>query len=315
MPVKLIASLNVRSSDMKEMFSTGSMIRSAVRVESCGTALMIRSCRVLIWRVLRASAASAAISSAAEGRCRSRRTSNGRLMRCVSRISGSSSRIVICKGCAASIITDWLKRIPSVFGKISVYCTISSVKPSEKTHIHEAPKSLSNWAPATAAPAVDSAEFRVLFDGLKARISSLEEQLASGSFSVKEDVPIREAPRPEALPEDVEYVNNHWRELMDSLPDNLNLNISEARRGITPDGRLELTWLAAGGTNLNYSRANDPANRDILDKALSDLTGKHVDVTYTLASDKRDLEEHHFDISQLITVEIETEDETASGYV
>ncbi|MBO4899028.1 MAG: DNA polymerase III subunit gamma/tau [Lachnospiraceae bacterium] len=170
--------------------------------------------------------------------------------------------------------------------------------------------------PAPAASVVDSAEFHVLFDGLKNRISSLEEKLASGSFSVnKEDTPIKEAPRPEALPEDVEYVNNHWKALMDSLPANLSINISEARRGITSDGRLELTWLAVGGSNISYSRACDPTNREILDNALSELTGKHVDVTYTLAQDKRDLEEHHFDISQMITVEIETEDETASGYV
>ncbi|SCY14033.1 DNA polymerase-3 subunit gamma/tau [Lachnospiraceae bacterium XBB2008] len=168
---------------------------------------------------------------------------------------------------------------------------------------------------ATAASAVDSAEFRVLFDGLKARISMLEEKLASGSFSVKEDTPIKEAPRPEALPEDVEYVNNHWKEFMDSLPVNLSIYISEARRGITQDGRLELTWLAVNGLNTNFDRASDPTNRDIIDETLSELTGKHVDVVYTLAHDKRDLEEHHFDISQLITVEIETEDETATGYV
>ena len=170
-------------------------------------------------------------------------------------------------------------------------------------------------APAPASSVVDSAEFHVLFDSLKSRISSLEEKLASGSFSVKEDTPIKEAPRPDALPEDIDYVNNHWRELMDSLPDNLSLNISEARRGITPDGRLELTWLAVNGSNINYNRASDPTNKDILDKALSELTGKYVEVVYTLAQDKRDLEEHHFDISQMITVEIETEDETASGYV
>ena len=168
---------------------------------------------------------------------------------------------------------------------------------------------------ASAASAVDSAEFRVLFDGLKNRITTLEEKFASGSFSVKEDTPIKEAPRPEALPEDVEYVNNHWKEFMDSLPVNLSIYISEARRGITQDGRLELTWLAVNGLNTNYDRASDPTNREIIDETLSELTGKHVDVVYTLAHDKRDLEEHHFDISQLITVEIETEDETAAGYV
>lgn len=82
------------------MLSTGSMTLDAVCDERRGTARMIRSCRVEMTCELRASAASAEISSAVLG-LSGRRRSNGRLMKCVSRISGSMIQIATCNGRAA----------------------------------------------------------------------------------------------------------------------------------------------------------------------------------------------------------------------
>jgi hypothetical protein len=92
--------------------------------------------------------------------------------------------------------------------------------------------------------------------------------------------------------------------------------IGSARRSLTSDGRLELVWAGDSRDALNYSRVNSAENKAQLESAIEGILGKHVDIAFTLTADRREMEEQHYDISQMFPgIEITTEDTTAEGYI
>ncbi len=57
-------------------------------------------------------------------------------------------------------------------------------------------------------------------------------------------------------------------------------------------------------------------NKAALEGAIENILGKHVDVVFTLAANRREMEENHYDISQMLPdIEITTEEDTADGYI
>ena len=76
-----------------------------------------------------------------------------------------------CSGRAATAITRRLNRTPSVFGRISVYCTINSVNTSENTPMYWLPKVAARLPPATAAPMVWAAVLMIRITAIGLSIS------------------------------------------------------------------------------------------------------------------------------------------------
>ena len=71
------------------------------------------------------------------------------------------TRIAKNSGRAIHSAIVWLKYTPRVLGKISVYWSMANVNSSENSQIHRSPNNSSNSAPATDAPIVCAAVFRI----------------------------------------------------------------------------------------------------------------------------------------------------------
>ena len=158
------------------------------------------------------------------------------------------------------------------------------------------------------------AEYKYVLDDLKHRLDSVENRLASGSFSVSQQ-PVKKPEKPAALPEDVERIMKDWSSVTEAVGSPLDMYISSARRSLTSDGRLELVWAGDSREALNYSRVNSAENKAQLESAIESVLGKHVDIAFTLTADRREMEENHYDLSQMFPgIEITTEDDTPDGY-
>lgn len=170
-------------------------------------------------------------------------------------------------------------------------------------------------SPASPAPAPVSADYKNALDTLKHRIESLENRLAAGCFTAPSE-PVKPAEKPAALPEDVEKVMREWNTVMQTVGEPLSHYLGSARRSLTSDGRLELVWAGDATNSVGYSRVASPDNKAALESAIETILDKHVDVVITLAADSREMEEKHYDISQMLpNIEITTEDDTADGYI
>lgn len=167
-----------------------------------------------------------------------------------------------------------------------------------------------------SAPGVASTDIYAI-DDLKRRIESLEDKLASGRFSATDtDRPAKPAEKPAALPEDVETVMREWNAVTEAVGYPTRVYINSARRSLTSDGRLELVWAGDSDDAVNHSRMSSAGNKEALESAIESVIGKHVDVVFTLATTRREMEEKHYDISQMLPdIEITTEEDTADGYI
>lgn len=167
-----------------------------------------------------------------------------------------------------------------------------------------------------SAPGVASTDIYAI-DDLKRRIESLEDKLASGRFGATDtDRPAKPAEKPAALPEDVETVMREWNAVTEAVGYPTRVYINSARRSLTSDGRLELVWAGDSDDAVNHSRMSSAGNREALESAIESVIGKHVDVVFTLATTRREMEEKHYDISQMLPdIEITTEEDTADGYI
>ena len=167
-----------------------------------------------------------------------------------------------------------------------------------------------------SAPGVASMDIYAI-DDLKRRIESLEDKLASGRFNATDtDRPAKPAEKPAALPEDVETVMREWNAVTEAVGYPTRVYINSARRSLTSDGRLELVWAGDSDDAVNHSRMSSAGNKEALESAIESVIGKHVDVVFTLATTRREMEEKHYDISQMLPdIEITTEEDTADGYI
>ena len=167
-----------------------------------------------------------------------------------------------------------------------------------------------------SAPGVASTDIYAI-DDLKRRIESLEDKLASGRFSATDtDRPAKPAEKPAALPEDVETVMREWNAVTEAVGYPTRVYINSARRSLTSDGRLELVWAGDSDDAVNHSRMSSAGNKEALESAIESVIGKHVDVVFTLATTRREMDEKHYDISQMLPdIEITTEEDTADGYI
>ena len=166
----------------------GCISSSMVLLPRVGALRMICSWVWEICFVCRAMVASARISvSAATSSFCPCRMANGRLMKWTSQISGFIIEIRRFSAGAVVRTTGPLKRTPSVFGRISVYWTMTRVKIRENSQIWLLPNNLSNCAPAMEAPNVCAAVLRIRITAIGFSISCLnllQRRPINGDFSV-----------------------------------------------------------------------------------------------------------------------------------
>ncbi len=158
----------------------------------------------------------------------------------------------------------------------------------------------------TAASGSVNVRYELALDDLMSRIEALEDRIASGVF-MKQEEPVTEAKPPDALPEDVEMINNRWNEVAAKCGGSLEEYLKLARRSVSSEGHLVLVYYAPD-QELYCTCISNPENRQKLDSVVHELFGKHVEIDITLTHDQKEAKEKYFDISQMIKMPIEIDD-------
>ena len=138
---------------------------------------------------------------------------------------------------------------------------------------------------------------------IREQIEMLAKKAAKGGLVSEE--PVVRAPLPAALPEDVQKVNDNWKKVMATIGEPCSTYYSKARRSVSADGRLILAWL----DGWEYDASMRADSKASLQNAIDDLVGKHVEIDYRVEKDVRVIESTYPDISQMVNIQIDIEEE------
>lgn len=155
-------------------------------------------------------------------------------------------------------------------------------------------------------------------DALLGRIREIEDKLeqgmlipagavpqsAGGSEAPKTAPPRRELPK--AVPEDIRQIVSKWPSIAGSTENPMKMYLKAARLSLGGDNRLMV--VLQDGIASDYF-IKHPENKEQLELLISDFAGKEVKVELQTVRDEREFEQGYVDLSQIIHMEIEEEDE------
>ncbi|MBO6016356.1 MAG: DNA polymerase III subunit gamma/tau [Lachnospiraceae bacterium] len=157
---------------------------------------------------------------------------------------------------------------------------------------------------------------------LSQRVRELEDKLEKGivvSANVSGAYPVPEAgdaqpvkPRvqlPAAIPEDVKAVVTGWRGILAGIGQPMRSYLQKAHLSLGGDNRLMI--VVDDGMAFDYfSRADGhEQNKEMLERILSDHVQKEIQVTFQSLDAQTNFEDHYVDLSSIVNMEIEDEDE------
>nr|WP_296439341.1 DNA polymerase III subunit gamma/tau [uncultured Acetatifactor sp.] len=117
----------------------------------------------------------------------------------------------------------------------------------------------------------------------------------------------RQKPKlPKAIPEDVKQIVSKWPAVVGSAENPMRVYLKSARLSLGGDNRLMVVF--ADGMASDYF-TKQPEHKAQLEALLSDFSGKEIEVNIQTVSEIREFEDNYVDISQVIQMEIEEEEE------
>nr|WP_300836816.1 DNA polymerase III subunit gamma/tau [uncultured Acetatifactor sp.] len=111
---------------------------------------------------------------------------------------------------------------------------------------------------------------------------------------------------PKAIPEDVKQIVSKWPAVVGSAENPMRVYLKSARLSLGGDNRLMVVF--ADGMASDYF-TKQPEHKAQLEALLSDFSGKEIEVNIQTVSEIREFEDNYIDISQVIQMEIEEEEE------
>ncbi len=111
---------------------------------------------------------------------------------------------------------------------------------------------------------------------------------------------------PKAIPEDVKQIVSKWPAVVGSAENPMRVYLKSARLSLGGDNRLMVVF--ADGMASDYF-TKQPEHKAQLEALLSDFAGKEIEVNIQTVSEIREFEDNYVDISQVIQMEIEEEEE------
>lgn len=163
-------------------------------------------------------------------------------------------------------------------------------------------------------------EMEVTQDALLDRIRQVEDKVENGvvvSASAMEQTG-QEAgaqpgtprkPRPElpkAIPEDIKEIVTKWPSIVGNAENPMKMYLKSARLSLGGDNRLMV--VLEDGLASDYFNQH-AENKSQLELMLSDFLGKEVEVNFQTVNNQREFEESYVDLSQIIHMDIEEEEE------
>ena len=115
----------------------------------------------------------------------------------------------------------------------------------------------------------------------------------------------QKAPLPKAIPDDIRKIVTKWPSIVGNADNPMKQYLKTAKLSLGTDNRL-LMVLEDGLTSDYFTQ--HPENKEMLERMLSDFSGKEVEVTIQTVTTRQEFEQNYVDLSQVIHMEIEEED-------
>ncbi|MBO6015558.1 MAG: DNA polymerase III subunit gamma/tau, partial [Lachnospiraceae bacterium] len=155
-------------------------------------------------------------------------------------------------------------------------------------------------------------------DTLLDRIRQVEEKVENGVVTVVSENTVGAAPGPgqvaskpkpelpKAIPEDVKAIVTKWPAIVGGAENPMKMYLKTARLSLGGDNRLMV--VLEDGIASDYFNQH-AENREQLERMLSEFSGKQIEVQLQTVGSKREFEESYVDLSRVIHMEIEEEEE------
>lgn len=151
-------------------------------------------------------------------------------------------------------------------------------------------------------------------DAVVARVKDLEEKIEKGvvqtapiaiqsTQTVVSDAPKAELPK--AIPEDIKQIVNNWQGIVAQTSQLLKACLKDARLSLGGDNRLMIVL----ENDQSYLHLQQEENHKNLESLISNYIGKEVSVQVQSIPRGSQFEEHYVDLTKVINMEIEVEDE------
>lgn len=149
------------------------------------------------------------------------------------------------------------------------------------------------------------------------RIRQMEEKIENGvpvlqtavgqEQSSPVQAPARQRPAlPKAVPEDIKEIVAKWPAIIGSAENPMKMYLKSVKLSLGGDNRLMV--VAEDGPVSDYFTCH-PENKEQLELLLSDFAGKQIEVMLQMVKNNSEFEENYVDLSQVIHMEIEEEEE------
>ncbi len=110
---------------------------------------------------------------------------------------------------------------------------------------------------------------------------------------------------PKAIPDDIKEIVAKWPSIVGNAENPMRLYLKNARLSLGSDNRLMM--VLEDGIASDYF-VKHPENTELLERLLSDFSGKEVEVTVQTVNGRQEFEQNYVDLSKIIHMEIEEED-------
>lgn len=111
---------------------------------------------------------------------------------------------------------------------------------------------------------------------------------------------------PRAIPEDISQIVARWPAIVGSAENPMRIYLKSAKLSLAGDGRLLM--VLEDGMASDYFQQH-PENKIRLQELLSDFSGKEMEVDIQTVKGRQEFEDNYVDISEMIQMEIEEEEE------
>lgn len=111
---------------------------------------------------------------------------------------------------------------------------------------------------------------------------------------------------PKAIPDDVKMAVERWGSIVMNMGQPMKTYLKDARLSLGGDNRLMI--VVEDGLPSDYFLKNTD-NKELLQRSISEAVGKEIEVNIQPLASNRDFEDSYIDLSQIIHMEIEVEEE------
>ena len=113
---------------------------------------------------------------------------------------------------------------------------------------------------------------------------------------------------PKAVPEDVQEIVRKWPAIVGNAENPMKMYLKNARLSLGGDNKL-MVVLEDGLASDYFKGESHEQNKQQLELLLSDFSGKEIEVTIQTVESAREFEDNYVDLSKVINMDIDEEDE------